>query len=371
MGAFGGYRRATGRGLFPSPAEPEPDPTGGFDPTGINRNAFRVYPFGSPYYPQQATEDDSDYENPYTPSSTLRRYLDLIGSAPKREEYQPSKWGRILAALGGGSTGFTQGAGKGIETAIGIRDLPYNRAMEDYESEVKRAGEGVRSEQLEGQLKSMSGYRTGQLTEKAADRERRKIEAQAKAEQATQTEFGKNLRFGAGLEFKTEKQAADEKFQNAQLEVERKYKQGLISLGEARNRIEDARKDIYSRMAGAAEVSAEASMIRAENDQDETEGVNPTVVENATQIADREVYETYPEARKYYDKKTGKLKPPGDWLFGLLPRDRTEYDAIKKERDKRLEGYVKGSRKTPTPRTTTRVPRTTPAAPPPVEKRNW
>ena len=175
------------RNIFPSPAQETYDPAQGFDPSGFNKQAMGGFrPFGSSYYPQQSIQQDNDYESDYTPSSTMKRYLDISQNAPKREDYQPTGWGRALAAAAGGLEGWKGGAGRGITAANAVRDMPYARALTDYDTERETAASALKAEQQESQLKSMAGYRSGTLTEKAKERERNRIMGISAAAATTQ-----------------------------------------------------------------------------------------------------------------------------------------------------------------------------------------
>src|SRR5215471_28471 len=59
----------------------------------------------------------------YTPSTTLRRYLDLTNEAPRREDYQPTKWGTALSTLTVIFEGMKDPS-RGIQAALALRDRP-------------------------------------------------------------------------------------------------------------------------------------------------------------------------------------------------------------------------------------------------------
>ena len=331
---FGGYRR---QNLFPSYGEQEESP---FDTSGINKKAFGVQPFGSSYYPRESIERDDDYESDYAPSSTLRRYLDLIGSAPTREQHAPTKIQRIMAALGGGATGFQHGAGKGIETALGIRDINYNQALGDYEGEVKRAGEGVQREQAESQIKSLAGYRAAGLTEKARDRIRKEAYDEARTATAREKEKGINLRFGEELTVKSADQKARDRHYQEMDRINDAYKKGLISesqkdrelegeLGRERNRVMGITAAAATTSAGARVTAAEAAKKRAETGAagKVPKPITPAAQTSAHNLATKRVYEENPGWKKYFDKK-GNLKAAGT-LMGFGPVDQEEYNKVR------------------------------------------
>lgn len=112
--------------------------------TGNLRNIFGNYPgqsppmFGrfDPYsVPQQAPIVDR-FRNVMSPyevqTPAFDRYLGFLETIPKREQYSPSKWRQLAAALAGGSEGWFRGPSAGIETAQSLSDLPYTRALRDW-----------------------------------------------------------------------------------------------------------------------------------------------------------------------------------------------------------------------------------------------
>lgn len=374
---FGGYRRAVGRNLFPSPSQPETEDSG-FDFTGVNRNALNQFrPFNSSYYPQQETEDENvNYESDYTPSSTIRRYLDLIGSAPKREDYKQTKTNRILAALSGAAEGWRGGPVKGIQAAEGVKDLPYSKAREEYEDELKGAAEGVRSEQQEQQLKSLAGYRAKGLTEKGLKRLSDTAYNKARTDLGQEKEKNLNIRFGKDLEFKTDKQKATEAYLDRKLDVDERYKKGLISAKEAANEIAEilgeARNTAYSEYVGHYGRRTDAYEEDVELKRDETTaepGMDPGVFDRADKQAREDVYKDS-RYQKFFDPKTHELKPaPGEWTS--LPGTKAAYQEALKLISEGTNKYVGLAKRSRVPKRPGAKPGNRPAPTgPPVEQRD-
>lgn len=72
---------------------------------------------------------------PETPKRTtpfMDQYRQSLLNAPRREDYQTGKIGKILALAAGTLGGATEGASRGIALGRDILDRPYNRAVEDY-----------------------------------------------------------------------------------------------------------------------------------------------------------------------------------------------------------------------------------------------
>ena len=107
-------------------------------------------PAGSGYNPSLDTPNQLDA--PMRPQASPQestmsdRYRQMLGEAPSREDYSPSKMTRLSAALGGISEGWHGGAGAGFNTARGINESGYRQAMEDYQGNLERTGSSARME---------------------------------------------------------------------------------------------------------------------------------------------------------------------------------------------------------------------------------
>lgn len=78
----------------------------------------------------------------YGTHPSLDRYNQFLQSAPRAEDYRPSKWERLAAGLGGMAEGFKSPA-KGIATAIGLNRSRYTTAMSDYQDMAKPMAEAA------------------------------------------------------------------------------------------------------------------------------------------------------------------------------------------------------------------------------------
>lgn len=67
-----------------------------------------------------------------------QKYNDFLGTGPNREDFQPTKMGRIGAILAGMSDGVKHGGGVGVKTTQDILDDPYNQAQKDYDLKAKK-----------------------------------------------------------------------------------------------------------------------------------------------------------------------------------------------------------------------------------------
>ena len=63
----------------------------------------------------------------------MDEYRSYLKNAPSRENYKMGKVGNVLAAIAGGVEGTFKGPTAGVQTFSNLRDLPYERAMYDYE----------------------------------------------------------------------------------------------------------------------------------------------------------------------------------------------------------------------------------------------
>jgi hypothetical protein len=79
---------------------------------------------------------EADFQSP-----VMQRYLEHISQTPNRADYNPSIWHRIVAGVAGGAEGGSRGALAGIKAAEEVKNLPYRRALEDYDIK----GQGLES----------------------------------------------------------------------------------------------------------------------------------------------------------------------------------------------------------------------------------
>jgi hypothetical protein len=87
-------------------------------------------------------------EEPLYPA--MQAYQKAIGEVPQREDYRPSPLRTILASATGGLQGYaSRDPGAAFSTGMGISELPYSQAMQEYQTGL---GPLQKSAELEGQL---------------------------------------------------------------------------------------------------------------------------------------------------------------------------------------------------------------------------
>jgi len=82
----------------------------------------------------------------------MDQYLSHLANQPSREDYKPSMWTRISAALSGAGTGLR--GGPGAQVAEQIKWLPFQRQIEDWQT--KGRGLGAASQLEYNQLKDQA-----------------------------------------------------------------------------------------------------------------------------------------------------------------------------------------------------------------------
>jgi hypothetical protein len=117
--------------------------------------------FMGPQEPGPSTAPPFDRQKYLEETQALRKdrprrsaYEEAVSTPPKAEEYNPSKWRRLAAILGGAAGGYAEGPGAGIATARTIIDQPYNRVMNDYERRIAglREQAGAEAEDLDAMI---------------------------------------------------------------------------------------------------------------------------------------------------------------------------------------------------------------------------
>jgi hypothetical protein len=109
-------------------------------------------------------------EEDFAPGPAMTDYLKHIQNVPKREEYSPSIWHRLVGGLSGGVEGGTRGAAAGIKTASEVLDMPYRRAREDYE--LKGSGLEAAAKLEELTQRNKTAYKKELLQQDEADKDR-------------------------------------------------------------------------------------------------------------------------------------------------------------------------------------------------------
>ena len=107
----------------------------------------------SPEYREQLSEIRGN-----TPMTN--QYRQMLSQTPAREDYRPGKLDRLTASLGGVSAGLRGGAVAGVNTARGILDTDYRRALEDHNRNLEGAKSGADLEHRDVGYR-VDDYKTG------------------------------------------------------------------------------------------------------------------------------------------------------------------------------------------------------------------
>ena len=104
--------------------------------------------FQTPGFPKPPTRTP-----PYMPPPQeeqypmMEEYKQAISNIPRREDYKPSPMRTILASAAGGLEGYaSQDPGAAFSTGMGISELPYRHALQEYGQQTGALGEGARLE---------------------------------------------------------------------------------------------------------------------------------------------------------------------------------------------------------------------------------
>jgi len=73
-------------------------------------------------------------------------YEQAVQDSPQGQDYAPSKWRRLAAALGGAAGGFAAGPAQGLGVAENINTAPYRTALDSYEQRISGLGEAANLE---------------------------------------------------------------------------------------------------------------------------------------------------------------------------------------------------------------------------------
>ena len=93
------------------------------------------------------TRGMNNFDQTQFSSPAMERYLEHASNVPLRENYSPSIWHRIVGSLAGAVSGGTKGPLAGIESAERVLEMPYRRAVEDYEFKGQGLEAGAKLEQ--------------------------------------------------------------------------------------------------------------------------------------------------------------------------------------------------------------------------------
>ena len=123
------------RDWYDNPGSPLSDVVFGDDEDQQPDEGDEGLPYGSPDSPyirqmnQMMAQDMPAY----------KKYTESVAGVPRREQYEPNRWTKIAAALGGFSQGVKGDVGGAISTSQAIRNMPYQQAYDDW----NRSNEGL------------------------------------------------------------------------------------------------------------------------------------------------------------------------------------------------------------------------------------
>jgi len=100
------------------------------------------------YQPQMEFSNFNPAQSYSTPAQSS--YLDFLQQAPpQREDFNQPLWQKILTAIGGIATGYTQKDPRaGFQFVQQMQDLPYNQALQDYRLKAENLARGADIEKV-------------------------------------------------------------------------------------------------------------------------------------------------------------------------------------------------------------------------------
>lgn len=134
------------------------------------------------FQPQQTRPVDrfSQLEFPELQNQALSTYKDYLAKAPTREQYNPSIWEKIGAALAGSSTAWaSKNPGAGLEVTRNFLDDRYNRAVQDWDIKGKGLAAAANIEENENtnKMRTWQGRNDSILKARDQERQERKTDA--------------------------------------------------------------------------------------------------------------------------------------------------------------------------------------------------
>jgi gas vesicle protein len=202
-------------------------------------------------------------------------YADALRDIPQQQDYNPSKWRKLAAALIGGATGASAGPIAAIGAAERVGNAPYQNALEAYKRRVDatRAGAEMEHTNISDYRENLKSAATLSMADRNARTDR------FKAESLHQYQIGELMN-----KYNEDVTAR----QNVRSEIDRRLAQTnneveQNNLLRAKNEIDaaDKRSEAAHRTvlgaaatqnagaavasAGAAQTNAEANMLRARN----------------------------------------------------------------------------------------------------------
>lgn len=104
-----------------------PNQWGGAEINPIPNAPMGVRPQPIPVYP----DEQMGFRNQMMSTPALDEYSSHMGAMPQRQNYKPSIWRKLAAAIAGTTSGFGN-AERGFNVSSGIVNAPYDTAMTDW-----------------------------------------------------------------------------------------------------------------------------------------------------------------------------------------------------------------------------------------------
>jgi hypothetical protein len=291
------------------------------DSSGINRTqvgkdlggSFSNYNVKSPYE-LNLQQDELDR---FKPGPALQHYIDYSGQTPKREDYQPSGWAKLVATMAGASSGYKDPAA-GIKNALAVREEPYRRATSDYEARLKDMHDAAALESQAENYEAMSGYRnygavTGRFRANAQARsadERNALNRDWNLARVDQ--FGKtNAQKAAELGETVRSHGVTEKETGRHNVAGEKIGQTNAATGQTVAATGQKRETAYEAdVTGKNKARADAAKGKG------AKGPSPAEIDKARNTAASEIATTEPDKYGSFTDKFGHTIPPAGWLGG-------------------------------------------------------
>ena len=264
-----------------------------------------------------------------TPAMT--DYLKHIQNVPKREDYSPSIWHRIVGSIGGAAEGGTRGALAGMKTALDINEIPYRRAREDYE--LKGAGLESAAKLEEAGNRNRNAYLKSIMEQDEADKDREVKWANSEISRIKADASIKRLAILDEIK-KSTNEATVQRLQNQLARFDQEHQEAI-------DRLEVAKMN-----AGANQTRANAAVTSA-NAAATNAGANVT---RANAYANRQTQLTEPKqptaaqigiTRRIIEEEIMNENP--NWLNNqgvVRPENRQEYEMeIQRRLRRRIQGY--------------------------------
>jgi hypothetical protein len=309
------------------------DPISDLGPLG-DANAFegrlQEEPIESPTQPWRPSSNrrTDDYE--YEQGPAMTDYLQHIQNVPDSStgDYNPSIWRRMLAGLAGGAAGGSGGALQGIKAAQSINEMPYRRAVEDYE----RKGSALES-----------AARIEDATQKTRQAYQKQIADQEDKDEDRKVKWANSEISRLRAEQATKRITIDQEIRQATNQITRDRLEAQKKKWDDDSENEIARLEILKTNAGSSRISANASAQNATtnagrgaaytnymNRLGQPKPMSPASQGITRRIAEEELKNEHPE---WLDPKTGAVKDTRAFEVELQRRLRMRIPAFTSDRE--------------------------------------